>query len=193
MVCPRGLPNRRGRHAVLQNSYSSRLGAPDGACQSPGRCHCSAPEVRISGNSQARALRARSSFPVSAPTPMIPVQRRMGWRLHGLQAVGRAKIRTQNAPSTKRSSFLTLRHCPQLDARRAPRLPRRSPGNRPAARSPAAVAQRAMSDGGPARLRAPHACDGRVAAVHGGLATLHDLVGVTAGAQHRHAIMSLSF
>jgi hypothetical protein len=40
---------------------------------------------------------------------MIPVQRRMGWRLHGLQAVGRAKIRTQNAPSTKRSSFLTLR------------------------------------------------------------------------------------
>jgi tetratricopeptide (TPR) repeat protein len=33
----------------------------------------------------------------------------MGWRLHGLQAVGRAKIRTQNAPSTKRSSFLTLR------------------------------------------------------------------------------------
>ncbi len=32
----------------------------------------------------------------------------MGWRLHGLQAVGRAKIRTQNAPSTKRSSFSTL-------------------------------------------------------------------------------------
>jgi hypothetical protein len=27
---------------------------------------------------------------------------------------------------------------------------------------------------------------GRVSAVHFGLATLHDLVGVTAGAQHRH-------
>src|SRR5205807_2154435 len=75
----------------------------------PGRCHCRAPQVRISGDSQARALQARSAFPGSTPTPMIPVQRRMGWRLHSLQAVGRAKIRTQNAPSTKRSSFLTLR------------------------------------------------------------------------------------
>ena len=34
---------------------------------------------------------------------------------------------------------------------------------------------------------------GRVSDVHFGLATPHDLIGVTAGAKHRHDIMSLSF
>ena len=37
-----------------------------------------------------------------------------------------------------------------------------------------------------------HLLVGRVSDVHFGLVTLHDLVGVTAGAKHRHAITKLA-
>jgi hypothetical protein len=109
MACPYGLSNRRGRHALLQNVHSSRLGAPDGARESPGRRHRRAPEVGVSGDIQASALQTRSASPGSAPASMMPVPRRTGWCLHGLQAVGRAKARSRNAPTTKRFSFLTIR------------------------------------------------------------------------------------
>ena len=38
-----------------------------------------------------------------------------------------------------------------------------------------------------------HTIPGHVSHVHFGLATLHDLGGVTAGAKHRNEIMPLSF
>src|SRR5205823_2173299 len=72
MVCSRGLPNRRGRHAVLQNGHSSRLGTPDGARQSPGRSHCRAPEVGISADIQAQALQARMP-PQAVPPRALPI------------------------------------------------------------------------------------------------------------------------
>ena len=108
MACPCGLSNRRGRHALLQNVHSSHLGASDGARESPGRRHRCAPEVGVSGDIQASALQARSASPGSAPAPMMPVPRRTGWCLHGLQAVGRAKARSRNAPTTKRFCVLRL-------------------------------------------------------------------------------------
>src|SRR5262245_25546690 len=77
----------------------------------------------------------------------------------------------------------------------------RGTGGRPRAAGPGCRATGAASAVRPHRVfrraslhtGARLSVTGRVSDVHFGLATLHDLVGVTAGAKHRNDIIALSF